>query len=133
MAHPSKWFAVLVLPGLLASGTAQAGEDIQIARGKIKSVMADKLEFVVVDQNDKQVQLALGENALIHPGDRTLTEDLRPEGKMEFTMLYNTLLGMLRLARGPKMDFADLQLGDRVVVAYLPGKRPVALEVAVQK
>jgi hypothetical protein len=95
--------------------------------------MADRLEFVVVDQNDQQVQIALGENALIHPGDRTLVEDLKPEGKMEFAVLYNTMLSMLRLARGPMMDFTDLQPGDRVVVAYIPGKQAVALELAVQK
>jgi hypothetical protein len=132
MAHPSKWLVVLVLPGLLACSTAQA-QDIQIARGKIKSVMADKLEFVVVDQHDQRVHLALGENTLIHPGDRTLVEDLVREGKIELTVLHNTVLNILRFARGPKMDFRDLQPGDRVAVAYIPGKGPVALEVAVQK
>jgi hypothetical protein len=73
MKSLSKWFSAAAALVLL-SGTAMAAD--AIATGKIKSVLADKKEFVLTDAAGKDWTFEYGENVLINRGGKESKTDL---------------------------------------------------------
>jgi hypothetical protein len=70
----SKWVCALVATALLA-GTTMAGE--AVATGKVKSINADKKEFVLTDPAGKDFTLKLGDAVVINRGGKETTSDLK--------------------------------------------------------
>jgi len=73
MKSLSKWFSAAAAIVLL-SGTAMAAD--AIATGKIKSVIADKKEFILTDVAGKDFTFAFGDNLLINRGGKETKSDL---------------------------------------------------------
>jgi hypothetical protein len=132
MAQFSKWLAIVVLPCLVSVGAAQA-HDIEVIRGKVKSVEINKVEFVLTDQNDKEAHFRMGDNAAIHPGEKALVEEfLLPDGNVDLGSFLEVTFGLKKLRHGPDMEVASLQPGDEVIVTYIQGcKQATALEVCI--
>jgi hypothetical protein len=70
----SKWVWALVVTALLA-GTTMAAE--AVATGKVKSINADKKEFVLTDPAGKDFTLKLGDAVVINRGGKETTSDLK--------------------------------------------------------
>jgi len=73
MKSLSKWFSAAAAIFVLSS-TAMAAD--AIATGKIKSVIADKKEFVLTDAAGKDFTFAFGDNVLINRGGKETKSDL---------------------------------------------------------
>jgi len=74
MKSISKWFGGLAVIVLLAS-TATSAE--MIAVGKVKSVNADKKEFVLTDAANKDWTIKLGDNVVVNAGGKEGKSDLK--------------------------------------------------------
>src|SRR5262249_41902892 len=70
MIRLPKWLPVVLSFALLAGLTAQASAAEATARGKIKSIEAEKKQFVLTDLNGKDWTFTLADNATIRSADR---------------------------------------------------------------
>jgi hypothetical protein len=70
----SKWVCALVATALLA-GTTMAGE--AVATGKVKTINADKKEFVLTDPAGKDFTVKLGDAVVINRGGKETSSDLK--------------------------------------------------------
>jgi len=74
MKYLTTWVGALALIVLLA-GTASAAE--KVASGKVKSVLADKKEFVLTDSAGKDWTFNLGDKAVIDRNGKESLSDLK--------------------------------------------------------
>lgn len=122
MKSLSKWVCALAAVGFL-SGAALAGEDI--AQGKVKSVLADKMEFVVTDQGGKDNTFTLGENFVINRDNKDNKNDLKTGDAV--SILYDK--GLLKWTASYILVHGDqnknLELGRGTIKSYEPDKQVV--------
>jgi Cu/Ag efflux protein CusF len=95
MTRLSKWFLALVALSLLAGLTTAAVASE--AKGKIKSVTADKNEFVVTDQDGKNWEFTMTEDGKIRLGDKDVKLNELKEGD-EVTVTYDKKDGKLMVS-----------------------------------
>jgi len=74
MKRLSKWVCVVVATGLLA-GTATAAETV--AAGKVKTIKADKKEFVLTDAAGKDWTFKLADDVMINRNGKESAGDLK--------------------------------------------------------
>jgi hypothetical protein len=75
MKSLSKWVCVMVATGLLA-GTATAADTV--SAGKVKSINADKKEFVLTDAANKDWTFKIADNVLINRNGKESAGELKP-------------------------------------------------------
>jgi hypothetical protein len=119
----SKWVCALVATALLA-GTTMAGE--AVATGKVKSINADKKEFVLTDPAGKDFTLKLGDAVVINRGGKETTSDLNAGDAV--SVLYDkgvlTWTAEYILVQGGTNKNCELVHG--TIKSYDPGKKQLA-------
>jgi Cu/Ag efflux protein CusF len=96
MIRLPKWFLVVLAMGLMASlaAAALASE----AKGKIKSVTADKNEFVVTDNDGKNWEFTLSDDGKVLLGQKDVKLNELKEGD-EVTVTYEKKDGKLVVSK----------------------------------
>jgi len=115
-----KWLPVVLGFALLVGLTAQASGAEATARGKIKSLEAEKKQFVLTDLNNKDWTFALADNAVIRTADKEAKfNDLKPgddvsivydKGLTQFTANY--ILNHQGETKGLEVGYGSLKTFD---------------------
>ena len=92
MVRAHKWFVAMLALTLLAAFAVPARADE--AKGKIKSVSADKKEFVVTDSNNKDWEFTLTDDGKVRLGDKDVKLNEIKEGD-RVTVTYEKKDGKL--------------------------------------
>jgi Cu/Ag efflux protein CusF len=121
----SKWVGALAAIVLLA-GTAGASD--AIAMGKIKSVNADKKQFVLTVDGDKDHTFALGENVVInHPDKEGKFADLKEGEKVSVLFDKGVVTWTAEYVLVNEGDFAKAGLARGGVKTWNPKKEQLSL------
>ena len=122
MMSSAKWVGVMAAVGFLA-GAALAGD--QIAQGTVKTVHADKMEFIVTDQGGKDNTFTLGENFVINRDNKEIKNDLKTGDVV--SVLYDK--GLLKWTASYILVHGDqnknLELGRGTIKSYEPDTQVV--------
>jgi len=107
MKSLSKWISGLVAIVVLA-GTATAANDL--IAGKVKSVNADKKEFVLTDGANKDHTLKLGDEVVINRGGKEGSSDLKADDAVSICYHKGTLAWTAHYILVKEGDTKDYQL-----------------------
>jgi Cu/Ag efflux protein CusF len=121
----SKWVGALAAIVLLA-GTAGAAEAIAV--GKIKSVNANKKEFVLTGEGDKNNTFTLGENVVInHPDKEGKFADLKEGDRVSILYDKGVLTWMAEYILVHEGDNKKAELARGGVKTWNPKKEQLTL------
>jgi Cu/Ag efflux protein CusF len=120
MIRLPKWLPVVLCFAFLVGLTARACGAEATARGKVKSIEADKKQFILTDLNGKDWTFTVADNTIIRTADKeTKLADLKPgddvsivydKGVTQFTANY--ILNHQGDTKGLEVGFGALKLFD---------------------
>jgi len=123
MKSLSKWVSALVAVVLLA-GSSSAAE--AVAAGKVKSINADKKEFVMTDSADKDWTFKLGDKVVIHRGGKDSLSDLKVGDPVNVMYSKGVLTWTAHYILVQEGDSKDCQLIYGAVKSYDGDKKQLA-------